>query len=115
MKKFFANIRQKLFTARIDMEIFNRIAAHINGEKNHGYPFDSTDALAKLSIRGNHDALLNLDIIEQTAAKMPKAYGNAFRYIAYRDLNKRMKMYLELAERRVQPKACDPRFVARHA
>ena len=49
------------------------------------------------------------------AGKMPKAYGDAFRYIAYRDLNERMKMYLEIAERRIQPETCDPRFVATRA
>jgi hypothetical protein len=54
-------------------------------------------------------------MIEWTAAKLPKAYGDAFRYIAYRDLNERMKMYLEIAAERIQPKTCDPRFVARHA
>ena len=97
------------------MEIFNRIAAHINGEKKNGYPFDSIDKLAEAHIQSGLDAQMKFDMIERTAAKMPKAYGDAFRYVAYRDLNERMKMYLELAERRVQPKTCDMRFVATRA
>ena len=35
--KFFAGIRQKLFTARTEREIFDRIFPHLEREKNHGY------------------------------------------------------------------------------
>ncbi len=55
------------------------------------------------------------ELIEKRAARMPAAYGKAFRYIAYRDLNERMKMYLEIAERRIQPETCDSRLVATQA
>jgi len=113
--KFFAKIRQKLFTARIEREIYHKIFLHLNQVADHGYPFDSKDEMVRLHIRGNLTAQRNLDIIERTAGKMPKAYGDAFRYIAYRDLNERMKMYRELAERRVYHEECDPRFVATRA
>ncbi len=113
--KFFARIRQALFTARIEWEIYHKIFPHLNRHADHGYPFSSKDEMVKLHIRGGLDAQMRFDMIERTAAQMPKAYGDAFRYIAYRNLNERMKMYLEIAAERVQPETCDPRFVARLA
>jgi hypothetical protein len=60
--------------------------------------------------------------IERDITRMPKAYGEAFRFILYRELKAckemprdRVKMFKMLARQRVQPAACDPRFVARHA
>lgn len=113
--KFFASLRQKFFVWRIEREIYNKIFSHLNQEANYGYPFDSDEEFEKQRVYGKLDALLHFELIEKRAEKMPKAYGEAFRYIAYRDLNQRMKMYLELAERRVQPRTCDPRFVATRA
>jgi hypothetical protein len=113
--KFFAAIRRMLFTRRINREIYHKIFPHLNGHADHGYPFDSDDAMVALHIQTGLETQTKLDMIEWTAAKLPKAYGDAFRYIAYRDLNERMKMYLEIAAERIQPKTCDPRFVARHA
>jgi len=113
--KFLARIRQRLLQARTDREIFQKIFPHFNGDADHGYPFDSRDALVALHIRGNLHAGLNLRRIERTAARLPKAYGDAFRYVAYRELNERMQMYLEVAERRLQPETCDPRLAATRA
>ena len=113
--KFFAKIRQKLFTAHIEREIYHKIFPHLNRHADHGYPFDSRDNIERLHVRGILHARINLRLIERTAAKMPKAYGAAFRYIAYRDLNERMEMYLEIAEQRVYQEDCDPRFVATRA
>jgi hypothetical protein len=53
--------------------------------------------------------------IEEAGKAMPRAYGEAFRYIAYRDLNQRLARYQTIAPRRIFPKNCDPRFVATHA
>ena len=89
--KFFAKIRRKQFNRRIENEIYQKIFAHLNGRANHGYPFDSDDKMIRLHIRNNLQAGLNLRRIGELAAKMPKAYGNAFRYIAYRDLNEFME------------------------
>jgi hypothetical protein len=113
--KFFANIRRKLFNRRVNREIFDKIFPQLNGETNHGYPFDSTDEMVKLHIHSGLDAQMKFDMIERTAARLPQAYGDAFRYVAYRDLNERMEMYLEIAAERIQPETCDPRFVATHA
>ena len=112
MRKFFAKIRQFVFTLRTEREIYHKIFPQLRQEADHGYPFHSDDQLVESHIRGACDAQLNLDIIERTAAQMPAAYGKAFRYIAYRDLNARLEQYAKLAERRVFPKECDPRFVA---
>jgi hypothetical protein len=46
---------------------------------------------------------------------MGKAEGDAFRYIAYSDLNERMWMYLEFASQRVHPATCDSRDIATRA
>jgi len=113
--KFFANIRRKLFTAHILREIYHKIFPHLNGAANLGYPFDSDDEMIKLHIHGNLAAHGTLRLIERAAAKMPKAEGDAFRYIAYRDLNERMEMYLKLAEQREYSENCDPRLVPTHA
>lgn len=110
--QFIAKVRQFIFTLRIEREIYGKIAPQVLGEAEHGYPFHTDDELVEAHIRAGLDAQLNLDIIEMTAAQMPAAYGKAFRYLAYRDLNARMEMYKKLAEERVFPKTCDPRFVA---
>lgn len=115
IKLFFAKIRQKFFDWRVNREIFHKISPHLHYEGNHGYPFNSKDELAAAHIHAGLDAQSAFDMIERTAAKMPKFYGDAFRYIAFRDLHERMKMYLEIADERVHPETCDPRFVARHA
>jgi hypothetical protein len=96
-------------------EIYQKIFPHLNRNADHGYPFLSKDEMEKLFVRHELHARINLQLIERTAAKLPKAEGAAFRYIAYRDLNERMEMYLALAEERIQPETCGPRFVATRA
>jgi hypothetical protein len=115
IKLFFAKIRRKFFDWRVNREIFHKISPHLHKKADHGYQFSSKDELAAAQINAGLDAQSAFDMIERTAAKMPKFYGDAFRYIAYRDLHERMKMYLEIAEERVQPETCDSRFVAKHA
>ena len=113
--KFIAEIRRKTFNRRINREIFQKIFPHLRKDADHGYPFDSDDEMVKLHIQSGLNAQMKFDMIEKTAARLPKAYGDAFRYVAYRDLEERIKMYLEIAAERIQPETCDPRFVARHA
>lgn len=112
IKKSFASIRRKLFATGIEREIYQKIFPHLNQMADHGYPFDSKDEMVKLHIQGNLAAHGTLRLIERAASKMPKAEGDAFRYIAYRDLNERMQMYLEIAEGRIHPETCDLRSVA---
>jgi hypothetical protein len=87
----------------------------MTGAGGIGYPFNSEEEYEKACLYAELDAKLHVELIEKRAARLPEAYGKAFRYIAYRDLNERMKMYLEIAEERIQPQTCDPRLVARHA
>jgi hypothetical protein len=113
--KFVSKIRRKLFARRVEGEIYQKIFPHLNGAANHGYPFASTEEMEHHMVRGCLHARLNLQIIDRTAAQLPKAEGEAFRYIAYRDLNERMEMYLALAEERTRPETCDTRLVATRA
>jgi hypothetical protein len=115
IRKFFASIRQKLFEARMEREIYFRIFPHMNQEADHGYSFDSKDEMVRAHIRGRLQTSLDVDLIERAAARMPEAYGDAFRYIVYRDLGRRMERYMELAERRIQPETCDPHDIATSA
>ncbi len=99
--KFFAKISQKLLARRIHREIERRIFPQLVGDKNCGYPFsDSVEELEKLATFGEFDAQLHLDIIERRAKQLPDTYRQAFRYIAYRDINERLKMYGEFVRER---------------
>jgi hypothetical protein len=70
--------------------------------------------MVKLHIHGNLATHGIMTQIEQAAGKMPKAEGDAFRYIVYRDLFGKMEMYLEFAKERVyDPKPDDFRFAAK--
>ena len=113
--KFVARIRRRLFELRVGWEICHKIFPHMNEEADHGYPFGSKDEKANSANRKRLAAESTLRLIEQTASKMGKAEGDAFRYIAYNDLNERMWMYLEFASQRVQPATCDPRDIATRA
>jgi hypothetical protein len=113
--KFFATFRRKVFAAQVNREIFHKVFPHLRREANHGYPFTSDEEIVKTHVRGRLQTKLDFDLIERAAARMPKAYAEAFRYILYRDLQKRMEMYMEIAEDRIQPETCDPRLVATRA
>jgi hypothetical protein len=108
-KSFFTQMRRKFFDRRLNREIFDRIMPHLQGEKDHGYPFSTheqmnaqTEAL---------DVQVLLDTIERQISHMPEAYGESFRHIMHRDLHERFAMYERDAQRRVQ-RTCDPRLVA---
>src|SRR5690349_4619059 len=115
IQKFFARVHQTLFQALVEWEIYHRIFPHLNREAEHGYPFQSKDEMVGLHIGYNLHARIDLRMIERAAARMPRAYGDAFRYIAYKDLNHRIKMYLELAEERVYLPGSDSHPVAAKA
>ena len=113
--KFFANLRRTLLNRRVNQEIFHQIFPHLKQQANHGYPFDSEEEYEKQCLYAELNIKLHFELIEKRAARLPDAYGKAFRYIAYRDLNELMKMYLEIANERIRSETCDPRFVARTA
>ncbi len=107
---FLFNLHQ-LFIWRVEREIYHRIFPHLRRERNNGYPFASDRDLQALLDQEHAKALALLTTIEHDSAQMPKAYGMAFRYIMYRDVNNRLKQYENLMRRCIRPE-CDPRFVA---
>jgi hypothetical protein len=112
IRKFLAKIRQRQFTAYIEREIYHKIFPHLRQRADHGYPFSSDDEMVKLHIRGFLDASVTIHAINRAAGKMPRAEGDAFRFIVARDFNERMEMYLKFAQEREYLADCDPRFVA---
>jgi hypothetical protein len=100
IRKFIANIRRKLFAARTEREIYFKIFPHLNHRADHGYPFSSSDELEKSHLKCFYNVSKTLEEINRAAIKMPKAEGDAFRYIVARDLNEQVTMYLEFARSR---------------
>jgi hypothetical protein len=119
LTSFFNNIRYTWFVIRTEREIYNRIFPHLEQERDYGYPFDSDEEMRKLCQDGEIAALPFVQNIERDIVRMPKAYGEAFRYILYRELKARgtlprarMKMFRMLARVYIHPEPCDPKFIA---
>jgi hypothetical protein len=104
---FFANIHQKFADWRVNREIFNGIFPHLQKEADHGYPFSSDEEFCREAHQAHLSAISLFKEIECQARRMPKAYGEAFRYTTYSDLSKQMRTYLQIGRRRVQPEAID--------
>jgi hypothetical protein len=112
--KFIASIRRKLLARRIHREIKHRVFPQLAEDKNCGYPFQTEDELWQCALRGELDAELHQKLL-QKAECMGNNYGQAFRYIMYRDLNARMKMYLEFVEERTPRQAPAPQAQSQFA
>ena len=110
IRSFIAYLRLCLFTIRVEREIYHRIAPQIHGHKDHGYPFGSRAELLKAALQENRDIKSCLEIIERQADHMGKAYGEAFRYVMYRDLHERLLPYVKLAQWRVSPELRIPQY-----
>lgn len=83
---FIADIHPKLSEWWMEFEIWGGILPHLNGDRNGGYRFSSNEELQR-QIRQDLAGLQSaLRKIEQAGRAMPKAYGEAFRFIAYRDI-----------------------------
>jgi len=105
IEQLLEKVRQKLLSRRLHREIEHGIFPQIAGDKNCGYPFnDSEQKLEEAAVFGGFDSQLNIDIIERRAKELPETYSKAFRYIMYRDLNTRIKMYLEFVRERTPSK-----------
>lgn len=107
---FCLNLRQ-LFVWRIEHEIYYRIFPHLRQERDHGYSFRSDQELQQFVTREHAKSLALLATLQRDSAGMPKAYGLAFRYIMYRELNQRLEQYEAHMRRCIRPD-CDPQFVA---
>jgi len=112
VKASITRIRETLFMWRLEWEIYHRIAPHIHQEKAYGYPFGSEQELRKNTIHGDMDAQLHLETVKRQADLMGQAYGEAFRYIMYRELNERMRMYLKLVQQRVPSEGRIPQYAS---
>lgn len=98
--QYIANIRQKFLVWCIRREIEQNIFSQLDQKKSCGYPFGSSpEELETLSLFGKADAQVELALIEKGIERMPKTFGNAFRFIMYRDLNARIKMYAQFARK----------------
>ena len=98
--KFFAAIRRMLFTRRINREIYHKIFPHLNGQADHGYPFSSDDELHAERLRSYLNFRKMLSALDAAVLKMPAAEGNAFLYLAHRDLEEQIRQYLKFANGR---------------
>ncbi len=94
----------------VDFVIFHRIFPHLEREAVHGYEFNSDAELRAATAALDVGTLL--DSIDAQIAHMPKAYGDAFRYIMHRDIQQRLTMYARLAQRRLPARERIPRFAA---
>ena len=106
----------------MEREIYNRIFPHLENERDYGYPFESDEELHKLCQDHEIAAMPFVQDIERDLTRIPKAYGEAFRYILYRELKAcrtmsraRMKMFKMLVHVYIPPEAYDSRFIARRA
>jgi hypothetical protein len=108
--KFVAFLRQTFFCTRLEREIYSRVAPHLNHERNCGYPFTTFEEIEAMAAQGKRELLERIEIIERQAEHMGKAYGDAFRYIMYRELNRRMLQYLNLAQWRIAPELRVPEY-----
>ncbi len=106
IRKFLAEIRRKAFTARTEREIYLKMFPHLNGEANHDYPFADDDGLARARVEAAMSFRNALVRLEHASRNMPQAEGQAFLYLALRDLNERTAMHLQFAEDR----NCGPVF-----
>lgn len=106
--KFLVRIRREKFAANITREIYHKIFPHMNGHADHGYPFSSDKELYKARLEGSSTVRTMLCDLNSAALHMPEAECNAFLYIANRDLEERLRMYIRLANARSAPCSSQP-------
>lgn len=109
---FFARLRQKWFARRLNREIYEHLFAHLEGEKDCGYPFQNDDQME--SQTEALDVVMLLQKIEGRIQRMPEAYGKCFRYLLHRELNATLRQFDQEARRHVHTAQIDPRLVATH-
>lgn len=115
IQSFLTYVRHRLFTWRIEREIYNEIAPQVRGEQDNGYEFEGLDGLVRAADRMGREVRRELDFIDREAVRMGKADGNAFRLIMHRNIARSLKMYRAHMHRRQLPETCDPRLVATRA
>ena len=101
-RKPVANAQQQMLAARVELEIQQMILPHLKRQKDCRYPFTSKDELLKAYYRDLMKTKMNLKTIFSTAAEMPSPEGDAFGYIALREISAIVGAFTELAQSRSQ-------------
>src|ERR1019366_743575 len=96
-KKDFANDHQQTLDARVSREIYRRIFPHLKRQADYGYPFHSKDEMIKLYYRGYLDAELGLKALLEAAMEMPTEEGDAFGYVAFREIGNLLNAFRQVA------------------
>ena len=99
LTKFLAKVRFTVFVWRMDYTIDDRVLAQLRYEKKCGYPFNTIEQMNDQTRA--RDLRVFLDLIDEQTREMPKAYGDAFRYLMHRDLYDRIQRYVKLVQRRI--------------
>jgi len=115
IKSFVASLRLKWLHWRVDREIYGGIFPHLRHDTDCGYSFQSDEELWAQLRQANLEAKRHIDTLESQADEMGEAAGDAFRYIMYWDINRRLARYEKIMRRDRQPGHCDPRFIATRA
>jgi hypothetical protein len=89
--KLLADLHFKVFTARRENEI-HHIFSQVHGRADSGFPFATMAQMNQQTEARNLRVLL--DLIDKQCPEMGSAYGNAFRYLLYRDIYARLELYL---------------------
>jgi hypothetical protein len=108
-EKSSANNQQQMLAARTEWEIRQMIFPHIQRQKDCRYPFSSEDELVKAYYRHHMQAAMDLKAIFEATPNMPPGYGDAFGYIAMREIAAVIGAFAELAKSRPQSIAREPR------
>ncbi len=98
--KFFAAVRRQIFFNAIERETKMKILPQIKGRADYGYPFSTNGELHKKRLETAMELWNTLRDLDAAGLQMPENECNAFLYIAYCDLNDRVKAYLEYARAR---------------
>lgn len=103
IKEIVAAVRTILLKRKIAQETKN-IVLQVKGRADYGYPFASNDGL--YSKNGLYDVRLegsiklrnSLQSLDTACGKMPEQEANALLYLAQRDLEERIHVYLKHAK-----------------
>jgi hypothetical protein len=74
-----------------------KIIPQIKGRADYGYPFSTSGQLHMREIEASVRLKDRLREFDSICLKLTEREGNALAYIAYRDLDERLKAYMEFA------------------
>ena len=101
MAKLSAVWRRVWFEHKVEQEIFGKIIPQIKGRAHRRkYAFLTERDLHMRVLESASTLRETLHEFEESSSKMPEAECNALLYIAYRDLNERIRLHAEIARAR---------------